>query len=34
MIREILYAALGFILGLWKGEIILDWIIKFVGGLI
>jgi hypothetical protein len=34
MIKEILSFLLGLVLGTWKGEIIIDWIIKFIGGLI
>lgn len=34
MIKEILSFTLGLVLGTWKGELILDWIIKIVGGLI
>ncbi len=34
MIKTILSFTLGLIIGTWKGEIIISWVIKFVGGLI
>jgi hypothetical protein len=30
MIKELLYIALGFILGIWKGEVIVDWVMRLI----
>jgi hypothetical protein len=30
MIKELLYTILGFLLGIWKGELVVDWVIRFI----